>query len=69
MLRCVKAGPDGADHLAVDDNWQTALHFSEAARRNGGKATVVDRIFERLTRLLEQRSVRVLPGASSTLAR
>jgi len=55
MLRRVKAGPDGADHLAIDDNWQAALHFSEAARRNGSKATMVDRIFERLTRLLEQR--------------
>jgi hypothetical protein len=53
MLRRVKARPDGADHLAIDDNWKRALHLSEAARGNRSNATVVDRIFKRLTRLLE----------------
>jgi hypothetical protein len=33
MLRRVKACPDGADNLAIDDNWKRALHFSEALRR------------------------------------
>jgi hypothetical protein len=31
MLRGVKAGLDGADHLAIDDNWKRALHLGEAA--------------------------------------
>ena len=56
MLRRVKARADSADHLAIDDNWKRALHFGEAARGNRGDATVVDRIFKRLTGLLEQRS-------------
>jgi hypothetical protein len=55
ILRGVKAGPDSADDLAIDHNGKSTLHLGEALRRNGGNATVVDRIFERLTWLLEQR--------------
>ena len=53
VLRRVEARPDGADHLAVDDDRKPALHLGEALRRNGSNATVVDRILERPTRFLE----------------
>jgi hypothetical protein len=68
VLRRVEARPDGADHLAIDNDWQTALHVGEALRRNGSNATVVDRVLERLARFLNSAAVRVLPGACSTLA-
>jgi hypothetical protein len=55
MLRRVKARPNGAEHLAIDDNWERALHLGEAARGNRGNAAVVDHIFQRLTWLLDQR--------------
>jgi hypothetical protein len=56
MLRRVRVGPDSADNLAIDDNWKRALCFSEALRRNGSSATVIDCVFERLTWLLQQGS-------------
>ena len=33
VLRRVEARPDSADHFAVDDNRQPALHLGEALRR------------------------------------
>jgi hypothetical protein len=50
VFRRVEARPDSADHLAVNDNWEPALHLGEALRGNGRNTTVVDRVFECLTR-------------------
>src|ERR1700744_4647409 len=55
VFRRVEARPDGADHLAIDDDRKSALHLREALRRNGSKATMVDRVLKRLTWFLEQR--------------
>src|SRR5271169_1798867 len=53
MLRRVEARPNGADHIVIDDNRRPALHLGETLRSDGGYATMVDRVFERLTWFLE----------------
>jgi hypothetical protein len=35
VLRRVEARPESADHLAANDNWNPALHLSDALRDNG----------------------------------
>ena len=55
VLQRVEARPDGADHLAINNDRKSTLHFREALCRDGCNATVVDRVLKRLTRFLEQR--------------
>jgi hypothetical protein len=68
VLFGVGADADRPDHFAIDHDRQRALHLDEAGRRDGRNATIVDRIFEILARLLNKAAVRALPGASSTPA-
>ena len=55
VLGCIETCADSADHLSIDHNRKTALHLDEIARGDGCDPTVIDGIFKRLTRLLEQR--------------
>ena len=66
VLGSIEARPDPSDHLSVEDDRQAALHLDEAVRRDGRDASVIDRILQCRARLLGQRAVRALPGASST---
>ena len=55
LIRCSEARADGSDYLAIHHHRDSTLHFDEAARRDGGLATVVDRILQVLSWLLEER--------------
>jgi hypothetical protein len=46
VLRRVEARADGANYLAINDDWKATLHLREALRRNSGNATVIDRVLE-----------------------
>ena len=53
VLGRVEACTDRTDHFAVDHDWKASFHLDEAARRHGRDTAVVNRVFERLARLLE----------------
>ena len=55
VLGRVEACTDRTDHFAIDHDGKASLHLDEASRRHGRDAAVVNRILERLARLLEQR--------------
>src|SRR5271168_4525069 len=54
VLRRIEARTDAADHLAIDDDGQTALHLDKVARAQQCDATVINGVLERFARLLEQ---------------
>jgi hypothetical protein len=62
VLRRVEACSDGTDHLAIHNDRKSTLHFREALCRDGSDATVVDRVFKRLTWILEQRGCSSFAG-------
>jgi hypothetical protein len=68
VLRCIEARSNGADNLAIHDDWKAALHLREALRCDRRNAAVVDSVLERLARLLEQRRCAGFAGRQPAVA-
>jgi hypothetical protein len=67
VLGGIEARPNASDDLAINDNRKATLHLDETTRGDGRDPAVIDGVFQRLTRFLEQCGGSGL-GASSTLA-
>jgi hypothetical protein len=54
VLGGIEARPNASDDLAIDDNRKATLHLDETTRGDGRDPAVIDGVFQRLTRFLEQ---------------